>query len=720
MLSHQILESIDADSLHSYLLILAEFARFKLLRVEQLEIIGKEIVPHTIFFQQMRISNVQGHHIRDATNFICWSVARNMTDIPDDINLSLLLHLLMNSMSDFELIIRRSSNAALQELLGRHGSRVLQYPVIIKLIEMSVTNINRCFMENIPTIYNILKDTAGCSQFICNWLVNYTINKNHYFQVVKLACATFNIIYRSGDSKQKLECDETIKELGNIASQNNSTISRLLYLFTSLPSTEHTQENKELAILCFSELTQKELNKSGSAAESFEILSFLKFLVYMPEQRISVSVVNRLFQALRKIEESDAEFPEFSNLFNQLVKRASEDDQTFFSEEAKDLFWKTFYKYIKYNHTLSCSALPHTSTPVFVKSFYVLVPQMDSFTKSRLLNSMSEMLENLGDNDLLFDLVSLLDDYTVTEQGDVGRLVRTGVVKLIKNNLPLFTKDERLMKETFMRLLRLIGEQQDELRLASFEILTKKFNYIPDEEAPFNAQILNFYNCHFNGNREFWRGYLISAGAIHSTDKQIVSAIDEFLRFYGKLENEHKLSLLNELVRIIPSAKEIRERNGNYVERNSMGAPGRDIIKVTAVMLTFWLRILESGIYIPHSFNYEGVFAKFYNLQLGKAGQRLRMPVFNIMPLLSLSKHRYSKDKESSIKFTNNIIKTLWKLGKPHSSNQTQLQTIALESILKIHLGHGKLDLAKMLEARRVAVGSEYLSTINDTDMLLT
>ncbi|AMD21068.1 HEL213Wp [Eremothecium sinecaudum] len=705
LIDNQASDAIDIDMLHSYLLILAELARFKLLQKEHLQLINDKVIPRTISFQQLRMSSIMGQRIRDATNYICWSIARNVTDIPHDINRSLTFSLLMNSMTDYDHVIRRSSSAALQELIGRHGFRIMNHAIIVKIVELPVSNLSNCFEENLINIINGFGAEPECIGFILDWLLNITILQNYHIPTVKHACKTFSKVYtHKGEYKDIVK--KRILDFGIRAKVDAFNGSKFIYLFNTLPVEVQEKEGLTLSVQCFGRLLENKVTATGSAIQEFKILCYLKFVAQYPDYVFDEEAVTYLFQLIRIIQDTDQDFEEIGKLYNTLIAAASAKGDTMFKDaSSKSLFWETFYKFVRFNNTLSCSALPNVSPSMFKQCFYQLVPSMDCNSKATLIDTVREDISKVKSMDLLYDILDLLDDYTITERGDVGRIVRTSVARLIQKHLSQFTTDPKMKEKCSNKLLRLIGETQDELKQLSFTILKTMYNTSYDDDlGSFNANILQFYHSNFKGNREFWKGYIMSAGAIHSTDKQITSAIDEFLRYYATLTEEEQLELTNELIRIVPSAKELQDIKANGIKQSILGGTSREITKQTITMVTFWHRIFESGIKIHPQFNFKGVFAKFYNLQLSKQSSSLRLAIIRIFPLLSSSHSLNTKDRVASIEFTNTVLKTLWKMTtaiKTPGALST-LQCTALNSIAVILLEHEKAELAKKLLSNTV------------------
>lgn len=730
LLDDNYIDFIDKDILHSYLLIIAEFSRFKLLNVDLIAIIVKKIIPISIKFQQLRITKIQGHQVRDATNFICWSIAKNY-QLSKSLILDMTQNLLVCSMFDHELIIRRSANAALQEVLGRYGSVILDNLTVVKLIELSVVNLENTYMVNSKKLCELFViEYPDIFIFLLDWLLNYNIVENHDLKIVKLTSKVLPFLFRTIDGIQSFYDNFylNLTKFGKsaIESEDRLLCARFLCIFSYLEFGYYSDELVEIANRCFQLLLKCELRKTVSLRESFEIFCFIKFLHYMIEQTtftVTGKIIERLFQAIRSIGDWSPEYDELTSIFKKLVALISFEKAESMQEEVLELFWRTFYKFIHYNNVISCAALPHVHGIKFVDLFYSLMPKIDCQSKSGLIDSLVDRLPSIleeigiGREEFLLDLTDLLDDYTITEQGDIGRKVRTSMTVLIQQHLNLFTGNDKIRNKVIITLLRLSGEPLDNLRVLSFKILCEIISYTTVKE-PFNSQILNFYHTKFCGEREFWKGYLMSAGAVHSTDKQITSAIDAFLKYYQQLSKPDKLSLCNELIRIIPSQKEL-QISCELSSKSTLGFPKQDKFKMTLAFLTFWRRILESGIDIDSGFNFDGVYAKVYNIHLTKRVPKIKLASIRLFPLLALSHSKSINFDTKCLTLTNNIIKRLWRLSCSSNGDNsfTSIQYASLESLIMILLEFKEYDKVELLKSH--SIDNKTLNLINEKDLVI-
>ncbi|KAI9308157.1 tubulin folding cofactor D C terminal-domain-containing protein [Cunninghamella echinulata] len=141
------LTSVSDHTWHGTSLAVAELARRGLLLPERLE----ETIPWIILalkFDLKRGSHSIGSHVRDAACYVCWSFARAYApEILAPFVMNISQNLVVVSVFDREINVRRASSAAFQENVGRQGI----FPRGIDIIQLadyfSVGNRNNSFSQ---------------------------------------------------------------------------------------------------------------------------------------------------------------------------------------------------------------------------------------------------------------------------------------------------------------------------------------------------------------------------------------------------------------------------------------------------------------------------------------------------------------------------------------------------------------------------------------------
>lgn len=308
--------AIDEDKLHTQLLIIAEVARFQIFDAELLHAVSQDIIPHTIKFQQVKINKITGHQVRDATNFVCWSLVK-YCELGDNIE-TIFLNLLVCSLFDFDLTIRRSSAAALQELLGRYGSKFLSSECIMKIIELPNNNLEVSLSRNVIILTRIFRE---CRQkyveWIIEWLINYNVFVNNDLRSVKLTSQSIGNLLATQSSS---EISALVLQHLNTASytiMERKDVSLECRFATLVTDTNIlTDKNiKEVCVKCFQHITRGLNPRSTGPREQFQTNCFLKVLAsYVAEGsselKIDSTILDALFLILRYRHPSDQDYEE--------------------------------------------------------------------------------------------------------------------------------------------------------------------------------------------------------------------------------------------------------------------------------------------------------------------------------------------------------------------------------------------------------------------------
>ncbi|CUS20819.1 LAQU0S01e15346g1_1 [Lachancea quebecensis] len=699
--------TIDEDTLHTQLLVIAESSRIELLSPELLKLIAANIIPITIKFQQTKINKISGHQVRDATNFVCWSFARNCDIASESENL--FLNSLMCSLLDRDLLIRRSSAAALQEILGRFGNTLLKREDVMRVIELPNKNLETSYLQSVPRLLKIFKGTnSKYSNALLDWLLDYNILQNNDLHIVKLTCGLIRILLeKQGPSYLPEYFWNHISESASLVLKGGDVLKKCC--FTYLATEAQLLEN-DIVKKCCSEWLPTLLAiinpRSPNLSERFKTLCVLKLLHYYANENKDFShfddhTLDVLFQIVRHRSLLDDDYEEVKMSFVSLVSIVSSKKGDTELTGVVHGFQQRFEALVRQNNPLCCAGLAYIDPDQFVETFQEFCPHMDCEARREVVSGISDRLSGITAPKklpILTAVVALLDDYTVTDRGDVGSLVRNRVVELIEKHRDIFMQTDPSLKSIVCsKLLRIAAEPNEKLRQKSFQVLAQGHDF--DHSGCHDSAILNFYQKFYEDqDTEFWAGFMFSAGAIHSTDQLIRTSIDNFLIFYEGLPKLRKLNLLNYLVRILPSSSEIEAWQTSKEHKNSMGCQKKDLVKQALTSITFWRRVLESGMDVDPAFNAMGAYAKFYNLHLTKKFAALTIAVIRLMPYIAISFTRRTPQEDR--KFANVILKRLKSLAcrKTNSSKLTQIQSMSFEGMAIIYLAFEDGEKAIELE----------------------
>lgn len=721
---------VDHDLLHTNLLIIAEVSNvISVSWPHLLEVIAEEIIPFASKFEQVNMNEIRGSQVKDASNYICWSFAR-LTRLPGvklsrTIQKTIFLNLLMCSVFDRDLIVRRSANAALQEVLGRcfASSNILDNETVIKLIELPILNLAESYRKNTIQIYHIFTRQQLYEpyvHFLLDWLIDACLVQTSDLDIVKLMVQAVSLLLRNNPSAGPIIKPKLEKLIASAPSNEPYIASRVLLLLVTLETEKILTAHDMNVILQMERYYQNILASIKSEQkihdnnheEHFKFMVILRYWNFCfkkkPEPIFNSGEISVCFHIARMIPERNSEL---KALFSDFIAFLSKGSNNFSRPEDEALFWTSFEKFIRFNNSVVCSGVPRLPPHRFQLIFYNLLPVMDCQRKAELLRTLSdnlpELIDDTGDK-ILQTVVHLLNDYTVTQQGDVGRLVRIGAAKIIARHRDLFMnhKTSNVASDAIANLLRLSGEQVTDLRVICFSTLCKVFNYESEyDEKDLNYQLLQF-NHRFFGSEcvDFWKGFMITGGAIHFTDSQVVDAIDAFFRYYNQLpNNQERLVLCNSLVRIIPSAKLVNEVR-NSPSRKLWGMMESDVMKVAVNYLNFWKRLFESGLVLDRTFNFFGFYAKIHNLNLINGSNLLKSLTIQLLPFLISSQTAATGHLDRT--FVNKIISRLLSLAQREASLKKRelsgIQKDSLQALAQIYLESESFErLEVLMEASR-------------------
>lgn len=589
-------EAINSDKLHTYLLTLAEFLRLTLIDSVGYKKI-ESILEKTLFFQQSRITFIAGSNIRDASNFISWSLFKYNKDVDLKIAYNIFQKLLFVTCFDKEIMIRRSSTAALQELIGRYGNKIWAeyHPKEVN----SAKNIRLIEYLDFVDLGSIEKSYFDIPKKI---LLLFPKLRTEFIRFLSLNIynVDLDIVKLSAKALKSLLDSESQDLIGNLVmdhvEHSNQKFNSFVVLSEILPLSEHQQCPQLL-----SSFQQVKLNHHKDSI--FVLSSYLSLLNTILDlgAKLEIDMLENLFDAIR------VDHGDIQEKLIQLAPKLALDSK----------YWDKWLYYMSNNNlntSYSVGHLPDFESKVHDVVLLLTNDRVDADTKAAIISSISTFLQtNLLEQKILVTLIEQLDDYTVSEQGDVGNKIRSQAIRLITGNIELF-KRPGLQELVIPKLLRLSCEPIDKTRYDSFKLLLQFHDRtIPkfDTLNEYFDQLLKFFKESFAENKEiskeFWRGYIFTAGAMKSTDSLIISSLKEFLKFYESLVKEAQKEILVQLASVIKIDPQLLKGQSSNAQRFN---------KTILVGLRFWSRILDSNIQIPDIFPIKGLYARVYNLHL--------------------------------------------------------------------------------------------------------
>lgn len=597
------------------------------------------IVHKTLFIQQKRATSVLGSQLRDSSCFIIWSLCRmikpdtfimlqreneNMMEV-------ILFDLIKVAIFDFDLTIRRCSVAVIQEFIGRFGNNLFGYKFvedatfgeqmglfIIRLVEIfnnkSLGSLNLSYLM----IHELIRIGFKPNLFIpC--LLNNIQDDNNSFEVKKLNSYHLAKIYGDNLSMEfdfeflgNLQDSYTLQTLLSALTREILNTGNSLYAFSELavisPDTSHLFTSKVANHL---KENFKFDHHSDTSEKAEGYLKWINCCMIINFPNIDFDIVwKEIFDIVRaKYTTGLAE--EFKQYFRLLCKR----NEIITSDHLKGLGHM-----IKCNNPIIAQSLFYyqkfsSNSKVFLINL-IQEKAIDCNIRSSMIECLSENLEKLNlDLSMLSVLVNMLDDYTITNQGDVGSKVRLSTMYLIKNNISTFS---HYTDEIELRLVRISGELIDKLRLESIKLIhiLRMKHFVEIDNSNNYKFLFAYYRNEILANKQqsnhvielsisFWRGIIFSLGALTMTSSVTNEAFLQLLVFLESLNQENHDFVFKEFLKLlkIPTDRQLNNLNSRE-------------LKVYNMTLNVFVKLFESNTHFPIGFEYQVLYVRCYNLHI--------------------------------------------------------------------------------------------------------
>lgn len=792
------IDIIDFNTFHTYLLLIAECSNHIIqLTPHFISIITNDILPLAYLFQQLYMNNIiRGSQVKDAANFIIWAWSKsNHASLSNSTIYDLIKFLLITSLFDTDFLIRKSANAALQELLGRHGHRIFNNITTMQLIQLPIHNLHKSFHNNLTNLYNILSPHHNqLFKFIINWFLTNNIMQNLDLNTVMLSINALYQLHSRIPNFQLLPLIDNFLSINNkkLTTTDPHTATRFVFLLIKLSHTDNPTPliNHLNNLASFIQINKIKANLNLN--DYFNCLTNLNYCHFKLVQnndnnntRIILHKIDLFYNIISKISQDNLWFDQFKLTINQIihildqssieiaketvddldqssitianntvnnsnqssikianhtVNNSNQSSTTTISDAVNNLdqpsqkanetslllteFWDKFENLIKCNNPLIVSSLPMLSPPKFSKFYnhykFILTCQSksliistfitnnDSFMKLRFAN------DDDGDvNNYINLIIEWLNDHTITEQGDVGRLTREAACQLVLKYYRQFDIND-IKQKLIPTLLYLAIEPSQKVRKLCFNILTEKslsdhlpksFSLKNDNKMSHTIFLLNLQLTFDNDNisRTFFRHFFTSAGALHTTEEELMTAIDNFIKWYDDLDEITQRNTLNNIIIAIPSYQDIKT--------------DKSLMKYTICGLKFLERIWCSRCACGYSgFNWNGIFAKFYNITLLKNKQLLGA-ILQVIPTLAIA-WKESSEIIEDYNFINKLIQFLVKLINTNNNGDTlkyeltPIQRNGIESLVAL--------LLEFEEIEKVAHINTFIETYQLNSLLQT
>lgn len=754
--SHKIdinFDIIPINTFHGVFLIFAEFFTNRIVVEHKYQKFIFAIIDSFFFFKRFQIGAVLvGTNIRDAVLFIVWAYLK-YNEINEESLLSIFKKLVFVCLFDNDLIIRRSSGAVLQELIGRWGTIIWRKMNIsneysVKFVEsldfVKLNDHNYSFFENSVNYFEkipfIQKDffefllNCNMDEYSDDFYIKCFENtsKTGIFAIDDMTKKNSGIVLgklveiKMKDSSKIIGLIKNL--VGTIKINSEGSVYAISIIFNLIETDFKTNnlffhENKELMANI--------LNKANSLSydfhkdDSFKGESILKYLssfldfFFLDQESIAIKeskIIDLIFSIIRKNDEFiDAEF-------KNLVKKISKSDESYNTpnDNAKWLFFlqnfneKMIY-FIKNGNLIASNNFGYLSISILKRDCYlkeikgILIDKRVSYrTRAKIIISCSQLIKYKDDqlNQIILDQ---LFDYTLTEQGDVGNIIRFAALSTIEENVENFSQEMKTRIE--MRLLRLISEIIDKIKYKALKLLINlKFGYnevlLDKKLAEYQEVILKndyfiyynyifkmYYDCYLTNNAndlfsyEFLKGICLSAGSLSGFSLNVVKAIDSCVYFFdfGIHDTTVKNKLVNHILYLL-RADLSSSSAMNYNENKNIMFTTDNTIRFSCINLL--TKLIDSGISLTGHADLLGqdkenriilkkLYSRCYNVEI-KTKYAL-----NLINLVKIYEYLISEKNSDIVKEEASLrLKRLFEKFK--DSNQNPLKETIWQSLYNI------------------------------------
>ncbi|CAO3634880.1 unnamed protein product [Cunninghamella echinulata] len=476
------LTSVSDHTWHGTSLAVAELARRGLLLPERLE----ETIPWitlALKFDLKRGSHSIGSHVRDAACYVCWSFARAYApEILSPFVMNISQNLVVVSVFDREINVRRASSAAFQENVGRQGI----FPRGIDIIQLadyfSVGNRNNSFSQvavDIATFeeyrYHLIDHLVSITSRHWDKAMRVLASKTLY-SLVPLDPNYFiekvlPILLPSAISKDMqishgamLSISEICLSLWNCRQQNNE-------LNTLWNNNKPLLDKIELII---PQLPPRSLTTFGSEhirEAACQLIASMAQIQYTMSNDKKDSVLNNWKQVVQSsLERKEENVQEYAvNAFGALAKTygltTTEFDLCLKKVEVSSMMYSRrgyalALGVLDYNENQDRYVWLHKAIRQLGKASAIQIDHQsnDAEAKRNAIIGLTNILKNLIDTALIEGLTledhlfiintleSALMDYSTDQRGDVGSWVRSASMECMRFIIPrlaiLLEKDE--------------------------------------------------------------------------------------------------------------------------------------------------------------------------------------------------------------------------------------------------------------------------------------
>lgn len=616
------------------------------------------IIHKSLFIRQHRVTLNLTNQIKDSSCFVLWSMTRSLNNDTYEILSQgnpgmfsqILVDLIEVTIFDKDLTIRRCGVAVLQEFMGRIGENVF--------ISVDEAQKGEKIIKFIELFSSLSVKSTSESLKLVNKLIDVGLDKK-----IMIELLVKNIVHEDNFDHQKM-LSKKLNDIWDIASGSDIDIEYhckfdgdLLQLFSKL---EHS-------LYLLSEFTYHH-PKDGYN-------NYLNHLMYQDDlvedfielvksncisgQMPSLELMENIIRSKRNIGAKLIELFEVISQYKSTVP--SEWFSIFMEHMSVSLGQSVFYlQNLSSNQVNNLISVMHSAN-------------IDYEIRHNLIECLHKNYQyHKNKTDFANELMVLLNDYTITQQGDVGSKIRNAILDLVLDNLSEFNQLS-LMEH----LLRISGEPIQRLRVKAFGILLKLKGEDEDlttiSDYEYYRRLFEYYkqnDLNLDQKQAFMKGIVQSIGGITGDSGNIRDSFKQFYSYMIDLDYQQTKDIFKEIFQLITKKKvELQKTLKEYLNG-----------------LNLMIKVFECNISIPQEY-LNSLYIKTYNLQVNCSSINRMYLTITLMHWLII------QNQEIQVKKT--AFQRLITLIKTHKSIQVKnhiLQAL-YEAVLELNQDYKQLEM---------------------------
>ncbi|KAK6455159.1 uncharacterized protein RJT20DRAFT_55174 [Scheffersomyces xylosifermentans] len=628
-------DNVLISKYHTILLFFGYIALNKSLPLDLIPVI-LSIVHKTLFIRQRRLTSILGSQLRDTSCFVVWAISRMLKPSQlrelDRNNMiqTILLDLIKTTIFDEDLIIRRCGIAVIQEFVGRFSTELFSAfqdesrgEFTIKFVELFNNQTIKSTTESLSLIEHLVQLGLDRNMFLEN-LIGNAVNDSNSFEVKKLSAMHLRKVIRLPDV-DVLPLGPPTPHYSLEAITEELFQSGNLFLVCELLEGQNVGVYKDQLLNIGTSFSFDYHRDSIERAEGY--LKLLNLLSTNLKYNLGDSEWVQLLNIARMTNDSAELIPGFKLLFqNENIRIPNKICERIFYyiENNNNVFPQVVFYYGHYTQEEFQSLVNLTkSAKISCEIRASLVECLSkNFNESSYANDVA----------ILSELLDLLDDYTITNQGDVGSKLRLAMLKMVGRHYGIFVSNPDVMHKLELKFIRLAGEVLDKVRVESFILLNRLHGVVYKEDhhdfSIYYAKLFSFYDEYVLQREEndvlslqFWRGLCFTVGAKTANRLIINASFAQLLGYLEIMDTDKQKKVLLDLVRLLKLTE----------------APSPRDLKSCISVLNVYLKLFESNFNFPVDFNFDALYIRCYNLHINTSNMIRIGLVLELFQQLALS-----------------------------------------------------------------------------------